>query len=64
MDNETQQDIFVREMDKRLEQLTDELDIDHLFLLGWLQRAQWRVQQDLDAWEMRDELGEGDETTQ
>jgi hypothetical protein len=62
MDNETQQDIFVREMDKRLEQLTAELDIDHLFLLGWLQRAQWRVQQDLDAWEMEDELEGGDET--
>jgi hypothetical protein len=63
MDTETQQDIFVREMDKRIEQLTDELDIDHLFLLGWLERAKWRVQQDLDAWEAEEELEGNDEGT-
>jgi len=54
MTEDDQQHIFSREMEKRMNQLTDELDIDYIFLLGWLQRMTWRIQQELDLAEMEE----------
>jgi len=66
MTDDEQQEVFSREMEKRMDQLCDELDIDCIFILGWLQRQQWRVQQEMDFAEteedMRRESGNGDET--
>jgi hypothetical protein len=66
MTDDEQQEVFSREMEKRMDQLCDELDIDCIFILGWLQRMQWRVQQEMDFAEteedMRRESGNGDET--
>ena len=63
MNDDDQQHVFAREMQKRMDQLTDELDIDYLFIIGWLQRMTWRVQQEMDFAEveeiMRRESGEG-----
>jgi hypothetical protein len=63
MNGDDQQHVFAREMQKRMDQLTDELDIDFLFIIGWLQRMTWRVQQEMDLAEveemMRRESGEG-----
>jgi hypothetical protein len=65
MNDDDQQHVFAREMQKRMDQLTDELDIDYLFIIGWLQRMTWRVQQEMDFAEveeiMRRESGEGEE---
>jgi hypothetical protein len=64
MNDDDQQHVFAREMQKRMDQLTDELDIDFLFIIGWLQRMTWRVQQEMDLAEveemMRRESGEGE----
>jgi len=64
MNDDDQQHVFAREMQKRMDQLTDELDIDYLFIIGWLQRMTWRVQQELDLAEieemMRRESGENE----
>jgi len=54
MNDEDQQHIFSREMEKRMNQLTDELDIDYMFMLGWFQRMTWRIQQELDLAEMEE----------
>lgn len=66
MTEDDQQHIFSREMEKRMNQLTDELDIDYIFLLGWLQRMTWRIQQELDLAEieeiMRRESGDDNES--
>jgi hypothetical protein len=62
MTDDEQHEIFAREMSKRMDQLCDELDIDFMFILGWLQRQQWRIQQELDLEEIEDILrGEGGE---
>jgi hypothetical protein len=65
MNDDDQQHVFAREMQKRMDQLTDELDIDFLFIIDWLQRMTWRVQQEMDFAEveeiMRRESGEGEE---
>jgi hypothetical protein len=65
MNDDDQQHVFAREMQKRMDQLTDELDIDFLFIIGWLQRMTWRVQQEMDLAEveeiMRRGSGEGEE---
>lgn len=62
MTDDEQQEVFSREMEKRMDQLCDELNIDCIFILGWLQRTQWRVQQEMDLAEideiMRKETGE------
>lgn len=62
MTDDEQQDVFAREMEKRMDQLCDELNIDCIFILGWLQRTQWRIQQEMDLAEideiMRKETGE------
>jgi hypothetical protein len=64
MNDDDQQHVFAREMQKRMDQLTDELDIDFLFIIGWLQRMTWRVQQEMDLAEveemMRRESGENE----
>jgi hypothetical protein len=64
MNDDDQQHVFAREMQKRMDQLTDELDIDFLFIIGWLQRMTWRVQQEMDLAEveemMRRESGDGE----
>lgn len=66
MTDDDQQHVFAREMQKRMDQLTDELDIDYLFIIGWLQRMTWRVQQEMDFAEveeiMRRESGNDNET--
>ncbi len=64
MNDDDQQHVFAHEMQKRMDQLTDELDIDYLFIIGWLQRMTWRVQQEMDLAEveemMRRESGENE----
>jgi hypothetical protein len=66
MTDDDQQHIFSREMQKRMDQLTDELDIDFLFIIGWLQRMTWRLQQEMDFAEMeeimRREMGDDEPT--
>ncbi len=57
MTDETQQNIFIREMDKRFEQLCEELDLDYYFLIGYLRRLEHRLQVDFDAVE-EDEANE------
>jgi hypothetical protein len=37
-----------------MDQLTDELDIDFLFIIGWLQRMTWRIQQEMDFAEVEE----------
>jgi hypothetical protein len=54
MTDDDQQHVFAREMQKRMDQLCDELELDHLFLIGWLQRQQWRIQQDMDLAEIEE----------
>lgn len=56
MTDEEQQDVFAREMEKRMDQLCDELNIDCIFILGWLQRMQWRVQQEMDFAEIDESM--------
>jgi hypothetical protein len=56
MNDDDQQHVFAREMQKRMDQLTDELDIDYLFIIGWLQRMTWRVQQEMDLAEVEEML--------
>jgi len=64
MTDDDQQHVFAREMDKRMNQLCDELELDFLFIIGWLQRQQWRIQQEMDYAEveeiMRRESGNDD----
>jgi hypothetical protein len=54
MSDDEQQEVFSREMEKRMDQLCDELNIDCIFILGWLQRQQWRIQQEMDFAEMEE----------
>jgi hypothetical protein len=54
MTDDEQQEVFSREMEKRMDQLCDELNIDCIFILGWLQRQQWRIQQEMDFAEMEE----------
>jgi len=63
MTDDDQQHVFTREMAKRMDQLCDELDIDYLFLLGWLQRQQWRIQQEMDLAEIEEIMRGDDEPT-
>ena len=56
MTNDEQQEVFSREMEKRMDQLCDELNIDCIFILGWLQRMQWRIQQEMDFAETEEDM--------
>jgi DNA-directed RNA polymerase delta subunit len=56
MTDDEQQEVFSREMEKRMDQLCDELNIDCIFILGWLQRMQWRVQQEMDFDEIEENM--------
>jgi hypothetical protein len=56
MTDDEQQEVFSREMEKRMDQLCDELNIDCIFILGWLQRQQWRVQQEMDFAETEEDM--------
>jgi hypothetical protein len=56
MTDDEQQEVFSREMEKRMDQLCDELNIDCIFILGWLQRMQWRVQQEMDFAETEEDM--------
>jgi len=54
MTDDDQQHIFSREMQKRMDQLCDEMDLDYLFIIGWLDRQKWRIQQEMDFAEMEE----------
>jgi hypothetical protein len=54
MTDDDQQHVFAREMQKRMDQLCDELELDFLFIIGWLQRQQWRIQQEMDFAEVEE----------
>jgi hypothetical protein len=54
MTDDDQQQVFAREMEKRMDQLCDELELDFLFIIGWLQRQQWRIQQEMDFAEVEE----------
>jgi hypothetical protein len=54
MTDDDQQHVFAREMEKRMDQLCDELDMDYVFVIGWLQRMTWRVQQEMDLAEVEE----------
>jgi len=56
MTDDEQQEVFSREMEKRIDQLCNELNIDCIFILGWLQRMQWRVQQEMDFDEIEENM--------
>jgi len=64
MTDDDQQHVFAREMQKRMDQLCDEMDLDYLFIIGWLDRQKWRIQQEMDYAEveeiMRRESGNDD----
>jgi hypothetical protein len=66
MTDDDQQHIFSREMQKRMDQLCDEMDLDYLFIIGWLDRQKWRIQQEMDFAEMeeimRREMGDDEPT--
>ena len=48
MDRDTQEDIFIREVEKRIDQLASELELDAYFVLGVLARISHKVQTDMD----------------
>lgn len=48
MDRYEQEQIFIREVDKRIDQIADEFDLDSYFVLGYLARTMHRIQTDLD----------------
>jgi len=54
MTDDDQQHVFAREMQKRMDQLCDEFELDYLFIIGWLDRQKWRIQQEMDFAEMEE----------
>jgi hypothetical protein len=61
MDRYEQEQIFIREVDKRIDQIADEFDLDAFFVLGYLARTMHRIQTDLDFEEDMEQLEDEDD---
>ena len=49
MERDKQEDIFMRELDRRIDQLAAEFELDSYFVLGYLARTIHRIQRDMDV---------------
>jgi len=49
MERSKQEDIFMRELDRRIDQLAAEFELDSYFVLGYLARTMHRIQRDMDV---------------
>jgi hypothetical protein len=58
MNRDEQENIFIREVDKRIDQLADEFELDAYFVLGYLARTMHRIQTDMDFDEFEPEENE------